>query len=273
MGLPIGTHINYWTIIGEPYSKEKRTFYPCRCLCGHEQAVRSDNLTGGHSRSHRGCTWKGEIPEEYKVERKWQYNAEANRTEKDIYLKNSYIGCFFGDWLAIAVDHSDKHGHTYYRCLNDKGQTKVARYDALTGKYGFPDGKYKPFVTPKIEYDKATAKHSNGSLGERAIAAYLDKNKIKYKREYIFSDLKGDGACLRFDFMISYNNKYILIEFQGEQHYKPIEFFGGEKQFRLQQRYDNYKRAYCRLHGYQLIEIPYIDIDKIENYLNFLQKK
>lgn len=261
MGLPIGTQINKWVIIGELFEviedgKSKGWFYPCRCMCGYEQRVRSDNLTRGHSQGHRGCKWKGEIPKECIVERHWKYKAKSNRTEKEIHLKNSLIGSFIGDWFVVAVAHSDfrGQGHTYYRCLNSKGQTKEARYDSIT-----PNG--------VLRFDK-----KSGSTGERAIKDYLIKHNVPYEQEYIFPDLMGDKSCLRFDFKIESNGQIILIEFQGKQHYEPVEFFGGKEQFVLQQRYDNYKRAYCRLHGYRLIEIPYTDIDKIDNHLNFLQK-
>lgn len=269
MSLPVGTRINKWTIIGELY-RDGSPYYPCRCMCGHEQRVRKDNLEHGHSQGHRGCKWKGEIPAEFVVERQWKYKADSERTEKDIYLKNSYIGCFFGDWLAVAVAHSDKYGHTFYRYLNSKGDTIVARYDRMTDKYGFPEGKHNPYNVPAINSNAEPAKEKEGSLGEQAVKKYLIEKGIAYEQEYVFPDLMGDKSCLRFDFKIEHNKQIVLIEFQGKQHYEPVEFFGGKEQFALQQRYDEYKRAYCRLHGYRLIEIPYTDIDKIDNHLNFL---
>ena len=42
--LAIGTKINRWTVIGDPVSSNGRKHYPCRCDCGWEQKVRSDNL-------------------------------------------------------------------------------------------------------------------------------------------------------------------------------------------------------------------------------------
>ena len=62
-------------------------------------------------------------------------------------------------------------------------------------------------------------------------------------------------------------DKSIVIEFQGAQHYKVIEYFGGEEQFKKQVRYDNIKRAYCKNHNIKLIEIPYNYTD-LDIYLN-----
>ncbi len=47
----------------------------------------------------------------------------------------------------------------------------------------------------------------------------------------------------------------IAVEFQGEQHYRPIEFFGGQKAFEENQRRDKRKRAACKSNGVALIEV------------------
>ena len=50
----------------------------------------------------------------------------------------------------------------------------------------------------------------------------------------------------------------LLIEYQGEQHFKPIECYGGEEQFKIQQIHDKLKADYANTHKISLIEIPYI---------------
>ena len=63
----------------------------------------------------------------------------------------------------------------------------------------------------------------------------LNKNNIPFiqDREY-FKDLIGDNNILRYDFILLKNNKpYRLIEYDGEQHFKPIGYFGGEERFAL----------------------------------------
>ena len=49
----------------------------------------------------------------------------------------------------------------------------------------------------------------------------------------------------------------IGIEYQGVQHYKPIEHFGGEKHFLHQQENDLKKKQLCEENGVTLIEWPY----------------
>ena len=49
----------------------------------------------------------------------------------------------------------------------------------------------------------------------------------------------------------------IGIEYQGVQHYKPIEHFGGEEHFQQQQENDRKKKQLCIDNGVILIEWPY----------------
>lgn len=47
----------------------------------------------------------------------------------------------------------------------------------------------------------------------------------------------------------------IGVEYQGKQHDKPVEHFGGEDAFAEQQRRDRKKRRLCRQNGCTLIEV------------------
>lgn len=94
----------------------------------------------------------------------------------------------------------------------------------------------------------------NESSGERSVRLWLDNNEIRYVREKSFDDCI-DKKPLPFDFYLPDYN--VCIEYQGQQHYYPVEIFGGEEIFQKQQRHDNIKRDYCKNHGIRLLEIPY----------------
>jgi hypothetical protein len=66
---------------------------------------------------------------------------------------------------------------------------------------------------------------------------------------------------MRFDF---YVKKEYIIEFDGEQHFKPIETFGGEERFKRTQEVAQIKNNYCLQHGIPIIRIPYWKRGKIE---------
>ena len=105
------------------------------------------------------------------------------------------------------------------------------------------------------------------SKGEKLVEEYLSSKGVNFTTQKKFKDLKAIKN-LSFDFYLPEEN--ILIEYQGQQHYYPIDIFGGEEQFKKQVEYDNKKRKYAKEKGYHLIEIPYKytsieDIDKILN--------
>lgn len=60
------------------------------------------------------------------------------------------------------------------------------------------------------------------------------------------------------------------IEYQGVQHYKPIEFFGGEEGFDQRRELDEQKRQLCEEHDVRLIEWPYDADPTDENVRKFL---
>lgn len=47
------------------------------------------------------------------------------------------------------------------------------------------------------------------------------------------------------------------IEYQGIQHYSPVEFFGGEEALAQRRELDRQKRELCEVNGVRLIEWPY----------------
>lgn len=102
------------------------------------------------------------------------------------------------------------------------------------------------------------------SKGEKTIAEWLDLNNIKYESEKIFDDC-SDINPLPFDFYLTNYNK--CIEYDGEQHFRPIDFFGGESAFRIRQMHDIIKTEYCEYNNIPLLRIPYM-VEDIEKELN-----
>ena len=104
------------------------------------------------------------------------------------------------------------------------------------------------------------------SLGEQKIKKVLDSLNITYEAQKTFDDLK-DNRLLSYDFYIPSQN--ILIEYQGQQHYQPVDHFGGTDRFAIQQKHDKLKSEYTKNHGYNLISVPYTEdsFSKIKKYL------
>ena len=106
----------------------------------------------------------------------------------------------------------------------------------------------------------------NQSRGEHTITLILDKAGIKYYYPYKAKGLR-DKRVLRYDFYIP--DQSILIEYQGGQHYNPVDYFGGEERFKKQQEHDRMKSDYAKEHGLKLIAIPYTKetISEIKDFL------
>ena len=105
------------------------------------------------------------------------------------------------------------------------------------------------------------------SKGEEKISNFLKINNIEFLTQYSFDKLVGlKGGLLLYDFYIPKYN--ILIEYNGEQHYRPIDYFGGEEKFKVQQEHDRRKREYAENNGFQFIEIGYWDFNNIDEILN-----
>lgn len=102
------------------------------------------------------------------------------------------------------------------------------------------------------------------SVGERLIKEFLEDNKISYQREYPINDGK---STLFLDFLTPYG----AIEFDGKQHFQPVEWLGGEQGFINTQNRDKRKNEYCKTHNIPLLRIRYDEIDviniKISNFI------
>lgn len=122
-------------------------------------------------------------------------------------------------------------------------------------------------ITPShFLYSKAGCPYCQQSKGENRIYKFLEMYNINYKKEFKFKDCK-DKMCLRFDFAIfEKDNLQMLIEYDGQQHYKEFSKFGN-KSFLKTQKHDLIKNDYCKANNIKLLRIPYWDFDNIESIL------
>lgn len=106
----------------------------------------------------------------------------------------------------------------------------------------------------------------NESRGEKRIRLWLENNHISYIPQYKFEDCRNIFPLL-FDFYLTDFNK--CIEYDGEQHFRPIDFFGGEKGFSKTKERDEIKNLYCLQNNIPLLRIAYFeDIEeKLNNFL------
>lgn len=144
---------------------------------------------------------------------------------------------------AVRRDPSTPYvsAHTKISWLCDQGHKWEARPDQI--KYG----------TGCPQCSKGNTK------GETCTREVLEEYGIEFQSQKKFADLKR-VRNLSYDFFIP--SMDILIECQGKQHYKPVDFYGGVENFADQQERDQLKREYAWQNGYYLLEISYKDYRK-----------
>ena len=134
------------------------------------------------------------------------------------------------DVLGIFINQSEPILH---RCKKDNHEWMVRPEHILNG-HGCPICK--------------------SSIGERVVANYLKTHNIKYKTQYKFEQCKNKRK-LPFDFYIP--NLNMCIEYDGIQHFYPVEQFGGEKAFQECQLNDSIKNEFCKTANIMLLRIRY----------------
>lgn len=107
----------------------------------------------------------------------------------------------------------------------------------------------------------------NYSKGELRIKQFLDKNNIRYKKEYVIKDTK-----YRYDFYLPDLN--MLIEYDGVQHFKPVKYWGGITHLEKIKLRDQNKNILAEINGLYLIRIKYTSLDQIEKTLcSYIKKR
>lgn len=209
----------------------------------------------------------------------------------------TFLGSYIGSHNKIRVKHN-KCGNIYKVFPNNfiKGHgcpycARVAKktdkrfkqevYDLVGNEYTFLEYYRGALTKIKVKHIKCgniykvkpamflignRCPYCNSPKGELIIDKILRSLKINYEVQKTFDDLK-DKSYLSYDFYVPSQN--ILIEYQGKQHYQPIEHFGGENTFKVQQKHDQMKLDYAKNHSYRLIDVPYTEdtLPKIKKYL------
>ena len=117
---------------------------------------------------------------------------------------------------------------------------------------------------PMHHYKGAGCQICNESKGERIIRQYLINNNFEFISQKRFKDCK-DIKPLPFDFYIPKINA--CVEFDGEQHFKIIETWGGAEALENTQRRDRIKTNYCINNNIKLIRLNNDNIKNIKEII------
>lgn len=274
-----------WTVI-KYLGKSK---WQCQCECGNISEVEGSSLRRGNSKSCGKCGSKKTKTIDMTG---WIMSEHGVVNSKIIVLhqvpsKGGHAlwacKCSCGNPQSFVVDGGNlRSGHTLSCGCLSKGINHINRSNQYINNIWIGEqvgqnrqGAYlydctcfcgNHFISDATRIINGH-KQSCGCLkskGESKIKQILDELNIFYKQEYELLDLVGEhGQPRRIDFAIFDEDKSIkcFIEYQGEQHYDINNSWYREST-------DEEKRAYCKLKSIQLIEIPYIDYNKLDtNYI------
>lgn len=231
----------------------------------------------GQSQKHKGCTktcsiCNQELPKERfhgKICSSCKYQKEIVRHSHVCKLcskpfKSSLVNQRYCSNECSSQYKRDSGKRIFENfCEQTKGYSLVSEYHNSSTKVEIKHDKCGRIfeVTPNnFKSNQSGCPHCYKSKGEMAIAKVLDELKIDYAEQYKIKECKNK-LPLPFDFAVFSNNQLkCLIEFDGEQHFKP-KF--GEGNFVITQKNDKIKDDYCKMNNINLIRIPYTEIKNI----------
>lgn len=200
---------------------------------GEFNQVVSNHLSG------QGC------PECAKIQ-----NGLKKRTPEDV---------FFEDCKFIHMDNYD-YSNTKYNGMYETITPLCKRH-----------GEFTVLATKHYHRKQGCSVCSDQELKSKPVIEiqnFLKTCDIMFEMEKKFDSCKNINH-LPFDFYIPELN--LLIEYDGIQHFKPIEYFGGEEGLAEQQRNDEIKNKYCYDNNITLLRIKYSD-DHIKIIKDFISK-
>lgn len=303
----IGTQINKWTILDIlKFDDCKDVYAKVQCSCGEVKILRLHVIRSGKQKDC-GCGNRATLRDrlaESTIQKysylvgtkinKWtvleilpQYNKGGKTfalckcdcgTVKDVlitYLLNEkskdcgcgrkqtlhemctkdLVGKRFGKLTVLEmIEERNKYGRIQWKCKCDCGNEVIVLGNSLVIGHTLSCGCMSSHINAYIE-------------------SYLTNQNIIHSSEYV---VFIEEHKLRFDFHLPEYN--LFIEYDGEQHYYPINFGGWNEEdlqanFEKIKYYDSLKDKYCAENSINLLRIPYWEKDNIETIIsNHLQR-
>lgn len=221
-----------------------------------------------------------------------QYITEANKIHHNLY---DYSKLLYTDNRTPVIVTCEIHGdftiNPYWHLkggicdecnINSKKSHKIYIKEVSIVHNNFYDYSKTIYTTARDtviitcpehgDFTQIARDHLNGrgcksckkSHGELIITKWLEDNNIIYNNEKKFEQCKNKRE-LPFDFYLPDYN--MCIEYDGNQHFKPINYFGGIKAFEKTKLRDNIKNKFCEKNNIKLLRITYLEFKNIDSIL------
>lgn len=284
-----------YQVISE-YKGSKEMVWVKHTVCNKKYEVRADGLVGGSK--CRVCRYKGATKTQE------EYEQDVYKVHGDEYqVVSEYTGALEEvdilhkkcNQVNTVIANSVLQGRRCKGCYN-RSRTKTTE-EFKQDVYNLVEDEYLvlseytlarepidflhntkecglPFTATPNSFTSTGNRcpHCFYSKGEDNVKRVLDKLGLEYTREKEFEGLMNIRP-LRFDFYIPEYN--LLIEYDGEHHFRPVDHFGGEEYLRYIKKNDRKKNRYCVENKINLLRIPYTEINNeeelITNYIENIQ--
>ena len=108
---------------------------------------------------------------------------------------------------------------------------------------------WKALISSRTGSNKSHCPTCNESKGEKQISKYLENKGIKFEKQKKFQSL----GRLRYDFFIP--RLSLLIEYDGQQHFDPKNYFNQKSSFEKARIRDRKKVVFAAKRGYSMFRI------------------
>lgn len=160
------------------------------------------------------------------------------------------------DFIAFYQSISDE-GYTVVKDFEDTRPTAFSRITLQCSDSSHQE--YSTFQNRWMNMGARCPACSLNHVGEKKAREFLQSKDIQFKEQVKFDGLVGTGSRkLSYDFMIELNGESILLEIDGEQHFKLVEDWGGETLLQRNIEHDRLKTNFAAQNDLRLVRIQNI---------------
>ena len=118
---------------------------------------------------------------------------------------------------------------------------------------------YKWKAAPSVLLQGISCPRCNESKGEKFLSKVLKSNNIPFTPQFNLVKNPKTNYWLRSDFAILDKDlkTLFIIEYDGKQHFKAIDYFGGEEALKNTQYRDSLKDKYCKANNIPFLRFNY----------------
>ena len=212
-----------WMVLKRVKNKGTRPMWLCECQCDNKTQQIIDGSVLRHNKLYSCNLCRGKI----------KYSVKNND------LTNQKFGCL----TALEPTEERRYNQIVWKCICDCGS-------------------YINVASSKLKHGGVISCGCVKSKGEQKIAQLLTNAKISFIRQKTFDNCRFPDTNYPaiFDFYV--DNKYI-IEYDGLQYFKSVDFWGGEQGLKYNMAHDEYKTQWCKDNNIALIRISYKQLDNL----------